>query len=99
MYRRVHSARTKSRENTLKRQRSDNEPRGSHLVLARGKKVDISSVIQVGEKKSSHKTFSFARNAEYKKKKSSNSRILVLVNSCSSSQKAATQTSPERSIH
>lgn len=48
MYRRVHSARTKSRENTLKRERSDNEPRGSHLVLARGKKVDISSVIQVG---------------------------------------------------
>lgn len=88
MYRRVHSARTKSRENTLKRERSDNEPRGSHLVLARGKKVDISSVIQVGEKKVHIKLLQEMQNI--KKKKSSNSRILVLVNSCSSSQKAVT---------
>lgn len=68
MYRRVHSARTKSRENTLKRERSDNEPRGSHLVLARGKKVDISSVIQVGGKKVHIKLFLLQEMQNIKKK-------------------------------
>lgn len=56
----------------IKRAQVRHEPRGSQIVLAREKKVDISGVVQVRKKNVCIKL------------NSSNSRILVLVNWCSS---------------